>query len=142
MEKTLTIVDAAERSPALPDATEFVWTVVPGFVPQTMVTESAISMIPAVVDGSQYLPVPEEVAADEPDVRVLPVSEPALVVPSADELASEEQTDSILSGWDEHVWWETQPKQERPVEQKAATAGFLGALFALAPRSVKRRKDE
>ncbi len=144
VEKTLLIVDAADLSPALPDATEFVWTVVPGLVPKSMVSESAISMIPAIVNGSQYTPVPEQDSAGEPDVRMLPVPEAALIAPSADELVSEEQTDSILSGWDENTWWETQPQQQKQAEkqQSSAAVGFLGALFALAPRSLKRRKDE
>jgi len=144
VEKTLRIVDATDSSPVLPDATEFVWTVVPGLVPQSMISESAISMIPAVVDGSQYVQVPEEQSAAEPDVRPLPVPEAALVASSADALVSEEHTDSILSGWDANAWWETQPQQEKQAEtqQRSASVGFLGALFALAPRSLKRRKDE
>lgn len=146
VQKTLFIVNADEQSPVLPNAAEFVWTVVPGLVPQTIVTESAVSMLPAVVDGSQYIPVAEETLAAEPEVRVLPVLalDAPEAVPVMDDLVAEDQTDSILSNWDEHAWWESQPQDEKPVEssKRAASAGILGALFALAPRSLKRRKDE
>ena len=144
--QTLKIVDATTPAPdqSLPDATEFVWTVVPGLVPQSMVTESAISMVPAVVDGSQYLPLPEELATRETEVRVMRLDSAANAVPSVEGLAVAEQVDSVLSQWNEHAWWESKSVSENPAarELKATPAGFLGALFALAPRSLRRRKDE
>ena len=58
--------------------------------------------------------------------------------------AATDHTDAVLSKWDEQLWWESQPVAEKPVEveQKYSAAMFLGALFALAPRSLRRRKDE
>ncbi|MEJ7591909.1 MAG: GEVED domain-containing protein [Planctomycetaceae bacterium] len=146
LQQTLTIVQATTpvQEQSLPDATEFVWTVVPGFVPQTLVTESAISMVPAVVDGSQYLPLPAEVLNPNSDVPLFEVESAANAVPTAEDTAATDQTDSVLSKWDEQTWWESQPAAEKPAEaeRKSSTAAFLGALFALAPRSLRRRKDE
>jgi len=146
VEKTLTIVKASipAQEQSLPEAQEFVWTVVPGFVPQTLVTESAISMVPAVVDGSQYLPLAAEVLNPNADVALFEVENAANAVPTTEDTAATAQTDSVLSKWDEQTWWESQPVAEKPaeVERKSSTAGFLGALFALAPRSLRRRKDE
>jgi hypothetical protein len=142
--KTLTIVDAGDAgSDQLGnEPTEFVWTVVPGLVPQTMVTESAVSMVPAVVDGSQYLPLPEDAAMNA--VREVSANAGEVVVISAEDSATAKQTDSVLSQWDEQLWWESQPKAEKPPEsaQKISKAGLLGALFAMAPRSIRRRKNE
>ncbi len=144
--QTLTIVDAGDAgSDQLQnEPTEFVWTVVPGLVPQTLVTESAISMVPAVVDGSQYLPLAAEVRNPNADVALFEVENAANAVPTTAGTAATDQTDSVLSKWDEQTWWESQPVAEKPaeVELKSSTAGFLGALFALAPRSLRRRKDE
>ena len=146
LEKTLTIVKSTTpaQEQSLPDPTEFVWTVVPGLVPQALVTESPISMVPAVVDGSQYLPLPEEVVNRSSDATMPVIDSAAHAVPIAEDSAATDQTDSVLSKWDEQVWWESQPVAEKPadVEQKNSAAGFLGALFALAPRSLRRRKDE
>ena len=123
------------------EPTEFVWTVVPGLVPQSIVTESAVSMVPAIIDGSQYLPLPEE-----ENVTVMPASpfNGEAEVVSAEDSVAVEQTDSVLSKWDEHLWWESQPQAEKPAvsDQKVSAAGFLGALFAMAPRSIRRRKSE
>ena len=141
--KTLTIVDAGDAgSEQLQnEPTEFVWTVVPGFVPQSIVTESAVSMVPAIVEGSQYLPLPAE---ENPAVSsVSPVNGEVEVISAADAVAVE-QTDSVLSKWDEQLWWESQPQAEKPAvsDQRVSAAGFLGALFAMAPRSIRRRKSE
>ena len=145
-QKTLTIVKATTPAQeySLPDATEFVWTVVPGLVPQTLVTESAISMVPAVIDGSQYLPLPEEAAKLDSDVPMLAIDSAANAVSFVEDSAATDHTDAVLSKWDEQLWWESQPVAEKPVEveQKNSAAMFLGALFALAPRSLRRRKDE
>ena len=145
LEKTLTIVKATipAQEQSLPVATEFVWTVVPGLVPQALVTESAISMVPAVIDGSQYVPLPEEVVNPDSEIPVDASDNSANPVPSVEDVAVTDQTDSVLSKWDEQVWWESQPvaEQTAAVEQKNSAAGFLGALFALAPRSLRRRKE-
>lgn len=140
---TLTIVDAGDAgSEQLQnEPTEFVWTVLPGFVPQSIVTESAVSMVPAIVDGSQYLPLPaEEILTVSP---ASPVNGEVEVV-SAEDSVAVEQTDSVLSKWDEQLWWESQPQAEKSAvsDQKVSAAGFLGALFAMAPRSIRRRKNE
>ena len=146
LQKTLTIVKATTpaQEQSLPDPTEFVWTVVPGLVPQALVTESAISMVSAVIDGSPYLPLPEEVVNRNSDATMTVIDSAANAVPTAEDSAATDQTDSVLSKWDEQVWWESQPVAEKPAdaEQKNSAAGFLGALFALAPRSLRRRKDE
>ena len=143
--KTLKIVDVGnpERQP-LPDATEFVWTIVPGLVPQSMVTESTISMLPATIDGSQYLPLPEATPNAKPEVRGLPLEGAASSVPTLEEADTTAQTDSILAQWQEHAWWEAQrgTAKTENVQQKTSAAGFLGALFALTPRSLRRRKDK
>ena len=54
------------------------------------------------------------------------------------------QTDSILSQWQEHAWWESQPETAKPgdVRQEISATGLLGALLALTPRSLRRRKHE
>ncbi len=141
---TLTIVDAGEAgSDQLQNGpTEFVWTVVPGLIPQTMVTESAVSMIPAIVDGSQYLPLTD--AATSIAVSEITSNDADVVVINAEDSIVTADTDSVLSQWDEQLWWEAQPKAEKPAEsnQKISTAGFLGALFAMAPRSIRRRKND
>ena len=142
--KTLTIVDAGDAGldELQNEPTEFVWTVVPGLIPQTMVTESAVSMVPAIVDGSQYLPLPEEATSDAVS-EVSPNDGEVMVINAEDSVAAE-QTDSVLSQWDEQLWWESQPKARKPAEsdQKISAAGFLGALFAMAPRSIRRRKND
>lgn len=144
--KTLTIVDAGNPATdeLFVDPTEFVWTAVPGLVPQSMVTESAVSMLPAVVDGSQWLPLPEEMPVAEVNVSELLADNAAGIVLSVDDATITEQTDSVLSKWDEHTWWESQPVTEKSdgTDQKTLSAGFLGALFALAPRSIRRRRNE
>jgi hypothetical protein len=144
--KTLTIVDAGNPSAdqLFLDPTEFVWTAVPGLVPQSFVTESAVSMLPAVVDGSQWLPLPEEIPVAEAEVSELLTDSTAGMVLSVDDATIAEQTDSVLSKWDEQTWWESQPVTQKSVEteQKSFSAGFLGALFALAPRSIRRRKND
>jgi hypothetical protein len=143
---TLKIVDAgnSEQQPLFSGTTEFVWTIVPGLVPQSMVTESTISMLPALIDGSQYLPMPEELLNAKTEVRVLPLESAANTAATIEGEVTTAQTDSILSQWQEHAWWESKPETAIPdkVSQKTSAAGFLGALFALAPRSLRRRKDE
>jgi hypothetical protein len=141
--QTLTIVDAGDLQSegGLSSGMDFVWTVIPGMIPQSMVTESAVSMIPAIVDGSQYLPVPEEVLVTETEISELPMDGVQEVINPAD---GSVETDSVLSAWDQQVWWESQPVANETSETKVKplTAGFLGALFALAPRSIRRRKNE
>ena len=124
------------------EPTEFVWTVVPGLIPQTMVTESAVSMVPAIVGGSQYLPLPEDATSNA--VHKVSSNDQGVNIVSTEDSVAAEQTDSVLSQWDEQLWWESQPKAEKPVEsdQKNSTAGFLGVLFAMAPRSIRRRKND
>ncbi|RLT08263.1 MAG: hypothetical protein DWI22_08265, partial [Planctomycetota bacterium] len=146
LQQTLTIVKATTpaQEQSLSAAPEFVWTVVPGLVPQALVTESAISMVPAVIDGSQYLPLAEAKANVVLDLPMLVIEGAANAVPFVEDAVATEQKDSVLSKWDEQAWWEGQPIAQKPAEvaPKNSAAGFLGALLALAPRSFRRRKDE
>ncbi len=144
--KTLTIADVGnpERKQSLPDSNEFVWTIVPGLVPQSVVSESTISMLSPPSDGPRSLPLTEEISNAKPEVRVLPIESAANAVSTAENTDTTAQTDSILSQWQEHAWWESLPEIAKPgdVRQKVSAAGLFGALLALAPRSLRRRKDE
>ena len=55
------------------------------------------------------------------------------------------ETDSVLAEWDQQIWWyhSSNTSEETSSENEAHSAGVLGALFAMAPRSMrKRRKPE
>ena len=70
------------------------------------------------------------------------------------------QTDEVLSQWDEQKWWDsaqnaapaapvatpapvaTVAPVEENTEQVSASAGILGAILALAPRSLRRRRRD
>ena len=113
-------------------------------------SESTISMLPAFVSGSQQ-PV---VVVTEQSVDggvLLKASVPAQTV-NAVEVAPENvpQTDEILSQWDEQKWWDAVPavavvsevSVPEPQPVTSASGGILGALLALAPRSLRRRKKD
>ena len=113
-----------------------------------MVTESAVSMLPAVVSGSKYIAdfVPDEAPVQPLVAPVAPVADAA----AADMLnETAPQTDEVLSQWDEQTWWDAAvPTQTVPdviatPDRQSASIGLLGAILALAPRSLRRRrKDE
>ena len=60
------------------------------------------------------------------------------------------QTDEVLSQWDEQKWWDAVPAPvvaadvvaAEPQPVTSASSGILGALLALAPRSLRRRKKD
>ena len=60
------------------------------------------------------------------------------------------QTDEILSQWGEQKWWDAVPAAAvvtevtvaEPQPVTSASSGILGALLALAPRSLRRRKKD
>ncbi len=118
-----------------------------------MTSQSTISMLPSVVFGSaQSLNFIAEQTVDSEitvEAGASSMTEPVAVV--SEETAP--QTDEILSQWDEQKWWDaetvvpavdaaTSIEQGAPNEQNNASVGFLGALLALAPRSLRRRRKE
>ena len=56
------------------------------------------------------------------------------------------QTDEVLSQWDQQKWWDSAATGVAPAEKAetpvSASVGFLGALLALAPRSLRRRRKD
>jgi hypothetical protein len=87
------------------------------------------------VDSSLELKASAQVTTDSP-VEVAPESVP--------------QTDEVLSQWDEQKWWDAVPvpavasdvTTPEPQPVASASSGILGALLALAPRSLRRRKKD
>jgi hypothetical protein len=154
--------------PALTDAPSIIFTIVDASESQSqklpgqytmasfpvnmddVVSESTISMLPAFVSGSQ----PPVVVVSEQSVDgsvQLKASSPAQAE-NAVEVAPESvpQTDEVLSQWGEQKWWDAVPAavvvadvaapEAEPVT--SASSGILGALLALAPRSLRRRKKD
>ncbi len=104
-------------------------------------------MLPAVVSGSQYIAetVSDEVP-EQPQVAPLaPVADAAAAMLKV----TAPQTDEVLSQWDKQTWWDAAvPTQAAPevianADRQNPSIGLLGAILALAPRSLRRRrKDE
>ena len=143
-----TIVDASEiQSQKMPG--QYTMTVLPENMVD-VVSESTISMLPSFVSGSQQpvLVVSEQTVDSHTELKAS--ASVAAEVPA--EMAAENvpQTDEILSQWDEQKWWDTVPAaavvtdvtvaESKPVT--SASSGILGALLALAPRSLRRRKKD
>ena len=117
---------------------------------EDVVSESTISMLPAFVSGSQQPVVVVSEQSVDSSVQ-LKASAPAETA-NAVEVAPENvpQTDEILSQWDEQKWWDAVPvpvvaadvvkSETQPLS--SASSGILGALLALAPRSLRRRKKD
>ena len=115
-----------------------------------MVSESTISMLPAFVSGSQQPVV--VVSEQSVDSSVQLKASVPVQTDNAVEVAPENvpQTDEILSQWGEQKWWDAAPvavvaadvskSETQPVT--SASSGILGALLALAPRALRRRKKD
>jgi len=115
-----------------------------------MVSESTISMLPAFVSGSQQPVV--VVSEQSVDSSVQLKASVPVQAENTVEVAPENvpQTDEILSQWGEQKWWDAAPvavvaaevakSETQPVT--SASSGILGALLALAPRSLRRRKKD
>jgi hypothetical protein len=115
-----------------------------------LVSESTISMLPAFVSGSQQPVV--VVSEQSVDSSVQLKASAPVQTENAVEVAPENvpQTDEILSQWGEQKWWDAVPvavvaadvakSETQPVI--SASSGILGALLALAPRSLRRRKKD
>jgi hypothetical protein len=115
-----------------------------------LVSESTISMLPAFVSGSQQPVV--VVSEQSVDSSVQLKASAPVQTENAVEVAPENvpQTDEILSQWGEQKWWDAVPvavvaadvakSEAQPVT--SASSGILGALLALAPRSLRRRKKD
>ena len=115
-----------------------------------LVSESTISMLPAFVSGSQQPVI--VVSEQSVDSSVQLKASVPVQAENAVEVAPENvpQTDEILSQWDEQKWWDAAPvaviaadvarSESQPVT--SASSGILGALLALAPWSLRRRKKD
>ena len=115
-----------------------------------LVSESTISMLPAFVSGSQQPVI--VVSEQSVDSSVQLKASVPVQTENAVEVAPENvpQTDEILSQWDEQKWWDAVPvaviaadvarSESQPVT--SASSGILGALLALAPWSLRRRKKD
>ncbi|MFN9718122.1 MAG: GEVED domain-containing protein, partial [Planctomycetota bacterium] len=149
-----TIADASD-STSVPTVSEFVLTTMPLSLLESS-TESAISMLPAVISGSEYQAVVSDVfqpAEMKPVVQPVPSAEPVGIMET--ELA--DQADEILSSWDQQLWWDASENEQSAViaaepaaairsvtdgtsKTRSGTVGFFGALLALAPKSLRRRR--
>ena len=142
------IVDASESQPQRrPD--QYTMTLFPVNM-EEVVSESTISMLPAFISGSQQpvLVVSEQTVDSSVQLKG---SVPAQAE-NAVEVAPENvpQTDEVLSQWDEQKWWDAVPAAvvaadvvaAEPQPVTSASSGILGALLALAPRSLRRRKKD
>ena len=133
-------------------AEEFMLARMPVSVPEQMLAPDLFSMqstvgmlTPAVFD--EVVVATERHAVEEiPPVRV--DVDNLLDGDEISELVQPEtssETDSVLAEWDQQIWWDHSSKtsEETSSENEAHSAGVLGALFAMAPRSMrKRRKPE
>lgn len=154
--------------PALTDAPSIIFTITdaseaqsqnrPGHYTMTVfpenmvdvVSETTISMLPSFVSGSQQPVLVVSEQAVDGDVQLKASAPVATETPV--EVAPENvpQTDEILAQWDQQKWWDTVPAavgasdvavpEAQPVT--SASSGILGALLALAPRSLRRRKKD
>ena len=143
-----TITDASEnRSQELPG--HYTMALLPVNM-DDVVSESTISMLPAFVSGSQQpvVVVSEQSVDSSIQLKASVPAESANVAEVAPENVP--QTDEILSQWGEQKWWDAVPvaamasevsvPETQPVT--SAASGILGALLALAPRSLRRRKKD
>lgn len=154
-----TITDAEQSAPALVEQS-WILTSVPSLF-SDVTTDAAVSMLPAVVSGTQ-------IVRELPEVDVVRESEQSVdEIKVADDSESSvqvvlPQTDEVLSSWDQQIWWDenestTTPMRQVPVtqvpvkqvaversEERDATssAGFFAALLALTPRVFRRRREE
>jgi hypothetical protein len=118
-------------------------------------SESTISMLPSFISGSahrMFVVAEQNVDAGLQLVGEAPTSAEGSAVMSEQ---SAPQTDEVLSQWDEQKWWDSAQNAApaapvatlvAPVEEKkeqvSASAGILGAILALAPRSLRRRRRD
>ena len=143
-----TITDASEaQSSKLPG--QYTMAVFPENMVDA-VSESTISMLPSFVSGSQQpvIVVSEQTVDGETVLK----GSASVVTETPVEITPENvpQTDEILSQWDEQKWWDAVPApvvasvavQQEPQPETSASSGILGALLALAPRSLRRRKKD
>ena len=143
-----TIVDASESQPQRrPD--QYTMTLFPVNM-EEVVSESTISMLPAFISGSQQPVV--VVSEQSVDSSVQLKGSVPVQTDNAVEVAPENvpQTDEILSQWDEQKWWDAAPvavvtadvAKSETQTVNPVSGGILGALLALAPRSLRRRKKD
>ena len=143
-----TITDASDvQSQRLPN--QYTMTMLPENMVD-MVSESTISMLPSFVSGSQQpvLVVSEQAVDGNTELK----ASSEVVSEVSVEVAPENvpQTDEILSQWDEQKWWDAVPAVTsvsavtvpEPQPVTSASSGILGALLALAPRSLRRKKKD
>lgn len=143
-----TIVDASEiQSQKLPG--QYTMTVLPENMVD-VVSESTISMLPSFVSGSQQpvLVVSEQTVDSSTELK----ASASVATEVTTEVTAENvpQTDEILSQWDEQKWWDAVPAAAvvsevtvaEPQPVTSASSGILGALLALTPRSLRRRKKD
>jgi hypothetical protein len=143
-----TITDASEvQSQKLPG--QYTMVVLPENMVD-LVSESTISMLPSFVSGSQQpvLLIAEQTVDSSLELKAsaqVTTDSPVEVAPE-----SVPQTDEVLSQWDEQKWWDAVPvpavasdvTTPEPQPVASASSGILGALLALAPRSLRRRKKD
>ncbi len=154
---TFTIADASEAAQST-QMSDFVLTTMPLSSLESS-SESAISMLPAVISGSEYQAVVSDAfqpSEMKPVVQLLQPIEPEKIV-DAD---ATQDADEILSNWDQQLWWDESETEmpavapEAPVasaqttttastsDTRAGAVGFFGALLALAPKSLRRRREK
>ena len=121
-------------------------------------SEFSVSMLPSRSGSARSI---EQEWADAAPVATADVSPEqvagaAPAIPADSEVA--EETDAVLSGWNQEAWWEdaqpvlpdatqsvvqvaAEPAAAKP-EQKAASVGLLGSLLGLATLRRRRRDEE
>lgn len=115
-----------------------------------VVSETAISMLPAYVSGAQQPVMVVSEQTVDGNVQLKASAQDA--TENSVDVAPENvpQTDEVLSQWDEQKWWDAEPTAvvsaeasvSEPQAVTSASSGILGALLALAPRSLRRRKKD
>ena len=142
---TFTIADASDVQQAEFTAT-YTLTSLPVEL-SDMSTESTISMLPSFVSGSAKALIVISAQTVDAEVKLESTDPVAANVSGQISETVAPQTDEVLSQWDQQKWWDSAATVVAPAEKAetpvSASVGFLGALLALAPRSLRRRrKDE
>ncbi|MCA9058253.1 MAG: hypothetical protein KDA85_07125 [Planctomycetaceae bacterium] len=143
------VVDNASSSLEL---TTPVLAVLPSNVEDFAFDSVSVSMLNAVEFGTvpSANAVPAFAAEKTSDSTATDTNEQT--VPSASVLNVKEQlgtveSDQVLSDWDSEAWWDDaagapEVVAEPATESSSASAGLLGALLALTPKALRRRKRQ
>jgi hypothetical protein len=143
---SLTIVDADVSTGTDAEGPLTTYAVIPAMLQWEGTTDGTVSMLPAEVHSSRQV-------RDERIAARLATAQPAVtaaVTTPADKVADaplSEAADSVLSDWDQQVWWDQQPvatpaQSDEVGEDGAAESGLMAALLALTPAALLRRRKE